>query len=92
MDPHYADDFSNIKEVPHHRLKHRNPNIDEEGNRIENPERQVMIQPNNIEFFYAEEETSERVWRLDFFMDKMYFILSRGMAVGVVVAIFRHFK
>ena len=51
-----------------------------------------MIQPNNIEFFYAEEETSERIWRLDAFMDRLYKIISRSAMVGVLVALGLHIK
>ena len=85
---HYSDDFSTQKEVPQHRLKHRHG--DAEG--IEAPEREVMIQPNNIEFFYAEEETSERIWWFDNFMDKLYKVLSRSFAIGICVAVYLHFK
>ena len=67
----YSQDYKSVKEVPEYRLQHRNQNL--KGNEENSEEeRQVIMAPNNIEFFYAAEETSERIWRIDAFMNKIY--------------------
>ena len=66
---YYTKDFKNVKEVPSHRLKHRQIEQDDAK------ERDVMIQPNNIEFFYAEEETSERMYRIESHLERVYRVL-----------------
>ena len=51
-----------------------------------------MMAPNNIEFFYAAEETSERIWRIDERLNKMYVWLVRSMIFGSFIAISLHLK
>ena len=82
---YYTKDHKLVKEVPKHRLKHREIGID-------NPDREVLIQPNNIEFFYAEEETSERTYRIESFLERLYrTLLWAGLCFGSI-AIFLHVR
>ena len=48
--------------------------------------------PNNIEFFYAAEERSERIWRIDDRLNTIYTWLVRLAATGSFVAIGLHLK
>ena len=66
----YSQDYKSVKEVPEHRLQHRNmQQHNEDGSESY---KEVMMAPNNIEYFYAAEETSERIWRIDNFMNRVY--------------------
>jgi hypothetical protein len=51
-----------------------------------------MMAPNNIEFFYAAEETSERIWRIDDFMNNVYKWLVRGVFTAATIALTMHLK
>jgi len=51
-----------------------------------------MMAPNNIEFFYAAEETSERIWRIDAFMNSLYKWLVRAVVTGSTIALTMHVK
>ena len=55
-------------------------------------EREVMMAPNNIEYFYAAEETSERIWRIDGRLDTIYIFLSRACIVACFIAAGLHLK
>ena len=59
---------------------------------LESPEREVIMAPNNIEYFYAAEETSERIWRIDGYLNQVYKWLVRAMLVGSTIAIGLHLK
>ena len=59
---------------------------------IESAEREVMMAPNNIEFFYAAEETSERIWRIDDRLNKIYSWLVRSVLLAFTVALTLHIK
>jgi len=50
--------------VPEDRLNFRRQASDEVKNGAA-AERNVVMAPSNVEFFYAAEETSERIWRID---------------------------
>ena len=81
---YYTKDFKLMKEVPKHRLQHR------EG--LESGERDIVIAPNNIEFFYAAEETSERPYKIEKFLEKLYrYALIFGVCFGSV-ALYLHLK
>ena len=51
-----------------------------------------MLSPNNIELFYAEEETSERVWATDAFFNRIHFLAVRALAFGAVCGLAFHIK
>lgn len=51
-----------------------------------------MMAPNNIEYFYAAEETSERIWRIDEHLNTIYRWLVRLVSLGTFVAISLHLK
>ena len=51
-----------------------------------------MMAPNNIEYFYAAEETSERIWRIDAHLDKLYSWLVRFVCLGSFIALYLHLK
>ena len=51
-----------------------------------------MMAPNNIEYFYAAEETSERIWRIDAHLDKLYSWLVRIVCLGSFIALYLHLK
>ena len=51
-----------------------------------------MMAPNNIEFFYAAEESSERIWRIDDRMNFIYHWLVRGGMLAIFIALVAHFK
>lgn len=51
-----------------------------------------MMAPNNIDFFYAAEETSERIWRIDERLNKIYVWLSRGLLTAGFIALAWHIK
>ena len=93
---YYSDDYSTVKEVPEHRLHYRKFAVNEEDKditkKLEKPEREVMIAPNNIDFFYAAEETSERIWRIDSRLNKIYVYILRILMAGGCIALFWHFK
>lgn len=55
-------------------------------------EREVMMAPNNIEFFYAAEERSERIWRIDARLNLIYVWLSRFVFVSASIALGLHLK
>ena len=59
---------------------------------VESGEREVMMAPNNIEFFYAAEERSERIWRIDERLNTMYKYLVRFVVTASCVAIGLHLK
>lgn len=59
---------------------------------IESSEREVMMAPNNIDFFYAAEETSERIWRIDERLNMMYRWLVRVALTAGVTAFALHIK
>ena len=82
---YYSEDFKLHKEVPKHRLKHREADL-------ESSEREIVIQPNNIEFFYAEEETSERAYRLESQLEKLYRILLWAALCAGSVVLFLHLR
>ena len=48
--------------------------------------------PNNIDFFYAAEETSERIWRMDERLNTIYRYLVRVCLLGGSIAIGLHLK
>ena len=48
--------------------------------------------PNNLDFFYAAEETSDRIWRIDERLNKIYVWLVRVMMFSFVVGISLHLK
>ena len=75
-----------MKEVPDHRLNHREPT------QLESGEREVMIQPDSIEFFYAAEETSERAYRLEALLNRIYSVLKWIFASAAVVFVSMHAK
>lgn len=87
-----------MKEVPEHRLNYRKASakLDDDGKdsskKIESSDREVMMAPNNIDFFYAAEETSERIWRIDERLNKIYVWLSRGLLTVGLVALAWHIK
>ena len=82
----YTQDYKSVKEVPDHRLNHREPT------QLESGEREVMIQPDSIEFFYAAEETSERAYRLEAMLNRIYSVLKWIFASAAVVFISMHAK
>ena len=82
---YYTKDHKLVKEVPKHRLNHREAAID-------SPDRDVVIRPNNIEFFYAEEETSARTYRIESFLEKMYRTLVWVAICSGSIALFLHFR
>ena len=51
-----------------------------------------MIAPNNIEFFYAAEERSERIWKIDERLNWIYTWLSRFVLTAAAVALALHLK
>ena len=51
-----------------------------------------MIQPDSLEFFYAAEETSERTYRLEKFLNNIYRVLKWIFASSFVVFISMHAK
>lgn len=51
-----------------------------------------MMAPNNIEFFYAAEETSARIWRIDDRLNFIYAWLVRSVVLGFAVALGLHLK
>ena len=51
-----------------------------------------MMQPNNIEFFYAAEETNERMWGIDNKLDLIYKWLVRFVVTASCFAIGLHLK
>lgn len=54
--------------------------------------KQVMFQSNQLEFFYGEEETSDRVYKVDRFLNGIYNILKLGFLTFALVVGYRHFK
>lgn len=48
--------------------------------------------PNNIEFFYAMEERSERIWRIDARLDVIWRWLVRFVSLASCVGIGLHLK
>ena len=94
---YYSQDFKTVKEIPQHRLLYRNQQeakeTDESGvATAEVKEREVMMAPNNLDFFYAAEETSDRIWRIDERLNKIYVWLVRVMMFSFVVGISLHLK
>ena len=95
---YYSDDFSQLHEVPDDRLTFRDTTtstaastrVKEEVN--ESSEREVMMAPNNIEFFYAAEERSERIWRIDEHLNRIWRWLVRVVSVASFIAIGLHLK
>ena len=59
---------------------------------VESGEREVMMAPNNIEYFYAAEERSERIWRIDERLNTLYKYLVRFAITASCVAIGLHLK
>lgn len=59
---------------------------------VESGEREVMMTPNNIEYFYAAEERSERIWRIDERLNTLYKYLVRFAITASCVAIGLHLK
>lgn len=59
---------------------------------IESSEREVMMAPNNIDFFYAAEETNERIWRIDERLNLAYKWLVRVALTAGVTAFALHIK
>ena len=51
-----------------------------------------MMAPNNIEFFYSAEERSERIWRIDDRLNRVYTWLARFMLAAFAVALSIHLK
>ena len=82
----YTQDYKNVKEVPDHRLKHREPK------ELESGEREVMIAPDSLEFFYAAEETSERAYKLERLLNRIYRVLVWLFASSVFVFVTMHAK
>ena len=83
---YYTKDFKTVKEVPEHRLNHR------QTSQLESTDRDVIIQPNNIEFFYAEEETSARAYRMESYLEKTYRVLVWVVACAGSIALFLHLR
>ena len=95
---YYSDDYSTIKEVPDHRLLYRKTveidKKDEESKtkKLNTSEREVMISPNNMDFFYAAEETSEKIWQIDEKLNRVFVWLSRVMFTTGFILFAWHIK
>jgi hypothetical protein len=51
-----------------------------------------MMAPNNMEFFYAAEETSNRIWKIDAFLNLIYKWLVRSVLLASAIAMAMHIK
>lgn len=51
-----------------------------------------MFQPNQLEFFYGEEETNQKVWNLDRHLNRIYFLLKVCFALGSAIVVYRTAK
>ena len=51
-----------------------------------------MFQPNQLEYFYTEEETSTRAWALDRMLNRIYTVLKFIVGSCVSIALYRHLK
>ena len=95
---YYSKDFKTVKEVPEHRLQFRNTKSDDANDKentqmkAQAKEREVMMAPNNLEFFYAAEETSQRIWRIDAFLNSIYKWLVRSVLLVSAIATVMHIK
>jgi len=77
----FTEDFKTMKEVP----EYRRPVTS-------GPSKQVLM-PNHAEldFFYAEEETNEKVWKADAGLNAAYRLLQFGAVAFLTYAAYRHF-
>ena len=78
-----SEDYKNVKEVPDFRREQHM------GAGAENTQ---IIMPSNLEYFYTAEESSERIWRFDVYMNRLYGMLKYGFALFFLVAGYRHIK
>ena len=80
----FTEDFKTMKEVPEHRRQ-----VTSTSNK-----NQQVLMPNHAEldFFYAEEETNERVWKTDAGLNAAYRLLQFAAVAFVSFAAYRHFE
>lgn len=80
---YYTKDSTNNKEVPDYRAQQKS--------QIES-ERDVVFKPHQLEYFYSEEETSQKMWALDKMLNQIYRFLMLVVGSCASIALYRHIK